>query len=223
MKRLEEYELEVERRVECCMGKLNGLVKCLEEKDLHTIKLEQKICDMENINNLQNERIQVLEKKCFSKMLKHEKRMDFFTKKLSYVIGLSSEDEDETTDIDEKVPESYTCSDPETRQLVKCEKCEFETTTEHELQVHQENNHSTSLLCEICNFRAQTQSELEIHVFTCEQYKCSKCDFKSRRLSQVKNHLRKKHDSVDQTFHHLKMDRSDPNKVCDTLHSLEDI
>ena len=119
----------------------------------------------------------------------------------------SSEDEEDTTD----------------KEVVKCKKCEFETTSEHGLKVHQEISHSTLLYCKICDLKAETQSELEVHVVTCELYRCSKCDFKSNRLSQVKTHLRTKHGSGDHTLQHLKMDRKDPNKVCDTVHSLEDI
>ena len=142
-------------------------------------------------------------------MFKHEKKMDFFTKKLSYVIGMSS-DEEETTDIDEKHSESLNSLDTETENIVKCEKCDLETISEHELKVHQELNHSNSSYC-------------EVHVFTCELYRCSKFEFKSRRLIQIKTHLRKEHGSVEQNFHHLKMDRSDQKKMCDTVNSLEDI
>ena len=79
---------------------------------------------------------------------------------------------------DKKCSESFISSDSEN-------KCEFETTSKPELKVHQLN-------CEICDFKAVTQSELEVHVVTCELYRCTKCDFKSKRLSQVKTHLRKK-------------------------------
>ena len=40
MKRLEEYEVGVDRKVETCMVKLNLFLKCLEEKDAQISKLE---------------------------------------------------------------------------------------------------------------------------------------------------------------------------------------
>ena len=62
---------------------------------------------------------------------------------ISYAIGMSSsEDEEDTTD----------------KEVVKCKKCEFETTSEHGLNVHQYTNHSNVLFCEICDLKAETQS-----------------------------------------------------------------
>ena len=110
-----------------------------------------------------------------------------------------------------------------TRNIVKRKTCEFKTTSDHWMEVHNEKEHSNSLTCEICDFKAQKKSVLEIHLVTCELYKCSKCEFKSRRLSQVKTHVRKKHESSDHSLHHLKMDRDDPTKVSDTVHFFEDI
>ena len=212
----------IDRDIKVLNDKENESKMLIEKMNILEKNVEKFISEKDIIINSLVEKIQVLEKKCYSKMFKHEKKMDFFTKKLSYVIGMSS-DEEETTDIDEKHSESLNSLDTETENIVKCEKCDFETISEHELKVHQEVNHSNSSYCEICNFKAQTKSDLEVHVFTCELYRCSKCEFKSRRLSQIKNHLRKEHGSVEQNFHHLKMDRNEQNKVCDTVHSLEDI
>ena len=207
----DEIVKKFDTKMETFEGKLNTLKLCLENKDEHINNLEGKLKDMEVLMKQKDERIDAVEvglKLINSKLVKNEKRMDFFHSRLSYVIGMtSSEDEEDTTD----------------KEIFKCEKCEFETKSAHLLKVHQENNHSTLLCCKICDLNAETKSELEVHVVTCELYRCSKCDFKSNRLSQVKTHLRNKHGSGDHTLHHLKMDRNDPSKVCDTIHSLEDI
>ena len=57
--------------------------------------------------------------------------MDVFTSKLSLVIGMWSEDEEDTTDIDETHSESLNSFDTETGNIVKCKKCDFETISEH--------------------------------------------------------------------------------------------
>ena len=49
-----------------------------------------------------------------------------------------SEDEEVTTDIDEKHAELSKSCNPETGIIGKCEKCEFETTLENRLKVHKE-------------------------------------------------------------------------------------
>ena len=202
IKQQEDVVSKLDSTIEIFEGKINTMKLCLENKDDYINNLEAKLKDMESKYDVKIDTLEENLKLINSKLLKHEKKVLL---KLSYLIGMSSEDEEETD-----------------MEIVKCEKCNFETTSEHGLKVHQESNHSTSLCCEICELQTKTQPELEVHVVTCEMYTCSKCEFKSKRLSQVKTHLRKKHGSGDHTFHHLKIDRNDPNKVCDTVHSLED-
>ena len=93
-------------------------------------------------------------------------------------------------------------------RYMKCKECEFTTTSKHELEVHKGEKHKIALLCEICEFKAQKKSILEINLATCELYKCSKCEFKSRRVSQVKTHTNKLHGSGNHFLHHLKTDRN---------------
>ena len=108
-------------------------------------------------------------------------------------------------------------------RYMKCKECEFTTTSKHELEVHKGEKHKIALLCEICDFKAQKKSILEIHLATCELYKCSKCEFKSRRLSQVKTHTNKLHGSGDHFLHHLKTDRNNIYEVCSTVHYFADL
>ena len=119
-------------------------------------------------------------------------------------------------------------SDPEKEMTeaeleFKCTKCEYVTTSEKGLKVHTTKTHTCSLNCEICDFKAQTEKVLEIHLFTCELYRCSKCEFKSRRLSQTKAHMQKQHGTGDHFLNHLKMDRIKTNEVCNTIHFLKDL
>ena len=101
--------------------------------------------------------------------------------------------------------------------------CEYATTSDQELKVHTAEKHSVSLICEICDFKAVKKSIIEIHLVTCELYRCSKCDFKSRRLSQVKTYTKNLHGSGDHFLYHLKADRNNPNEVCRTVHHFDDI
>ena len=89
----------------------------------------------------------------------------------------------------------------------------MESFPKHELEVHKGEKHKIALLCEIFDFKAQKKSILEINLATCELYKCSKCEFKSRRVSQVKKHTNKLHGSGDQFLHHLKTDRNNTRRT----------
>ena len=106
---------------------------------------------------------------------------------------------------------------------IKCIECEFATTLQQGIKVHKAKQHTSALPCKICDFKAQTQNMLQIHLVTCELYKCSKCDHKSRRLSQVKAHIPKQHGTGDYFLTHLKMSRDDPSEVCETVHYLKDL
>ena len=117
MKRLEEYEIEVERSVECCMGKLNGLVKCLGEKDLHTIKLEQKICDMEKQNDLQNKRIDKLD----NESIEHLKKIEMLSERL--------------TSFENSIPSK-------SNEKHKCKMCDFIGQSAQGLKTHTTRKHT---------------------------------------------------------------------------------
>ena len=99
----------------------------------------------------------------------------------------------------------------------------MESFPKHELEVHKGEKHKIALLCEIFDFKAQKKSILEINLATCELYKCSKCEFKSRRVSQVKKHTNKLHGSGDHFLHHLKTDRNNIYEVCSTVHYFADL
>ena len=135
---------------------------------------------------------------------------------------------DEKTDVIDERSEMIETVDPEnqiieTESEFKCEKCDFVTSSEHGLKVHLTKKHTSSMNCQICDFKAQTQKVLEIHIVTCEIYKCSKCEFKSRRLSQTKAHMLKQHGAGENFLNHLKMDRNKPNEVCNTVPFLDSL
>ena len=64
----------------------------------------------------------------------------------------------------------------------------------------------------LCEDRFENLEKLELHLKTCEVHECGKCNIRFKSLSEVKKHVEKEHDNK-KTLHHLKMDRSDANKV----------
>ena len=128
----------------------------------------------------------------------------------------------------EKIPETPKTSESEiditeAEVIIKCTECDFGTTSQHGIKVHKAKQHASAMPCKICDFKAQTQNMLQIHIVTCELYKCCKCDYKSRRLSQVKAHIPKHHGPGDYFLTHLKMSRDDPSEVCEAVHYLKDL
>ena len=96
----------------------------------------------------------------------------------------------------------------------KCVDCEFVGTNEETMEVHLGKTHTDAFECGLCYFKAETTDKIDIHLFTCEVYKCSKCDFRGRNLSDLKKHVKKEH-NPNKFFrvYHYKMDRTHSNEV----------
>ena len=160
------------------MGKLNGLVKCLEEKDLHTIKLEQKICDMENINDLQNERINKLDKE----NNENSQNIKMLIEKLSIF----------ENSIPNKSLERY-----------KCKLCDFVGQSAQGLKTHSTRKHTVISKggypkpCDLCGCEVSNaenmKKHLKTHSFKKAQYKCEDCDFVGQSVETMEVHNGKAH------------------------------
>ena len=94
----------------------------------------------------------------------------------------------------------------------KCEECDFTSTTIETMEVHIGKCCYNYFECGLCEDRFESLEKLELHLKTCEIYECGKCYIRFKSLSEVKKHIEKEHE-VEQSLHHLKMDRSDESKV----------
>ena len=101
----------------------------------------------------------------------------------------------------------------------KCEECEFWGPNEMTMEVHLGRVHADIQECGLCDFQAKNSEELELHLFTCEIFKCSRCDHKSKILSEAKEHLLNYHEKKHYAeIIHAKLNRkNDENVDCKTV------
>ena len=72
-----------------------------------------------------------------------------------------------------------------------CEYCDDEFVVYGEIEKHVRNTHTFE--CQICKFRNENKKKLDMHLFTCEIYKCYTCDYRHKRLIEMKGHCKIKH------------------------------
>ena len=94
----------------------------------------------------------------------------------------------------------------------KCVECDFTSITIETMEVHIGKCCDNYFECGLCEDRFENLEKLELHLKTCEVYECGQCYIRYKSLSEVKKHVEKEHED-EKSLHHLKMDRSDENKV----------
>ena len=171
-------------------------LKVLNNKEIKSNAFIEKLNEMENTMKQKDEKIDTLHREMenvCSIISDQKKKIDSLVSEMNLLRTKTIEDEIEKdpNDLIANCIDASKISDPEDELKVKCTMCEYATTSDEELKVHTAEKHSVSLICEICDFKAVNKSIIQIHLVTCELYRCSKCDFKSRRLSQVKTHTKK--------------------------------
>jgi hypothetical protein len=106
----------------------------------------------------------------------------------------------------------------------KCVDCDFVGESNETMEIHVEKEHTYPFECGICNYKANSHQDIEIHLFTCKIYKCYKCDYKERSINAIKKHTEKNNGSSDHNkLHHMKMNRNNPNEVCDKVYHFAEI
>ena len=106
----------------------------------------------------------------------------------------------------------------------KCVDCDFVGESNETMEIHVEKEHTNPFECGICNYKANSHQDIEIHLFTCKIYKCYKCDYKERSINAIKKHTEKNNGSSDHNkLHHMKMNRNNPNEVCDKVYHFDEI
>ena len=85
--------------------------------------------------------------------------------------------------------------------------CDFCGDSKRTMNVHLGKHHSETYECGLCECENKNLEDLELHLFTCERYEChqKECNFNSQTISEIKNHIREKHE--EGSFIHLKMNR----------------
>ena len=65
-----------------------------------------------------------------------------------------------------------------------------------------------NFVCGLCAFEAKTLENLDLHIKTCEIYECAECEYISKQLSGIKEHISESSTKCSlSSIFHLKMDR----------------
>ena len=64
---------------------------------------------------------------------------------------------------------------------------------------------------------------LELHTFTCEAYRCNKCELNVKTLRLMKKHILEKHEGQTVHIYHVKQDRKNKEELTYTHHNSEDL
>ena len=75
----------------------------------------------------------------------------------------------------------------------KCEECDFLGSNSFTMDVHFGKVHSEKLECGLCAFQTDISEKLDSHIFTCETYKCERCDKLFANLADLKVHILLEH------------------------------
>ena len=105
----------------------------------------------------------------------------------------------------------------------KCLDCDFCAYNEISIQVHQGRSHGDEFECGLCDFQADSLETLNLHLTTCECYECYSCKIRVFTISDIKEHIKEKHDSEYVNIYHGKLDRKDENYVKQTSYDKDEL
>ena len=115
---------------------------------------------------------------------------------------------------------TYTHSYTRENQKETCN--DFECNTVDTMEVHVGKCRNENFECGLCEAIFAKVKDLEIHLKICEIYECGKCWIRENNLSDMKKHIKEKHDEST-SISHLKIDRNSKTEVNATYHSLSEV
>ena len=146
----------------------------------------------------------------------HKTRMHTKTDKLKYPIDCELCDASLENEKDMKEHLKY---HKYKKATFKCEDCDYWCENFLTMEVHVGKFHSETLECGMCSWEAKDIESLNLHIATCEIYTCEDCNYRTKHLHDIKEHLNNKHDK--QTYHeiiHAKINRKDPEVIDHDIH-----
>ena len=105
----------------------------------------------------------------------------------------------------------------------KCLDCDFCAFNEISIQVHQGRKHEDGYECGLCDLKTDSLEMLNLHLTTCESYQCYRCNFRVHHISDIKEHIKEKHQSEYVSITHGKLDRKDENFVKETIYEKDEL
>ena len=110
-----------------------------------------------------------------------------------------------------------------THSNFKCLDCDFYAYNDISVQVHQGKCHEDGFECGLCDFKTDSLETLNIHLTTCESYECYNCNIRVHHISDVREHIKEKHESTFVTITHAKLDRKDKDFVKETRYRKDEL
>ena len=107
-------------------------------------------------------------------------------------------------------------------QKCKCSKCDYTCKDIETMEVHVGKCCYDTPMCGLCDSNFNDLEMLETHLNTCEIYECGNCDFRSKLLCDIKEHVKEEQMSNKHLWH-MKMNRDDKNIVDYKKYLLSDI
>ena len=105
----------------------------------------------------------------------------------------------------------------------KCLDCDFCAYNEISIQVHQGKCHEDGFECGLCDFKAESLESLDLHLITCESYECNECNIRVHQISDIREHIKEKHESEYINITHGKIDRKDKDYVKETRYRKDEL
>ena len=94
------------------------------------------------------------------------------------------------------------------------------------MSLHIGKAHGENFECGLCEYIAEDLETLDVHLFTCNIYKCSRCEPKFKKLSDVRTHLETDHADLAEMFwniQHIKQSRENENEYSITPHKYSEL
>ena len=95
----------------------------------------------------------------------------------------------------------------------KCDECDFFGSDELSMELHFRKTHNETVECALCDSTFKDTATLDIHIFTCEVYRCNKCQLNLKTLSDLKKHIVEEHEGQSTKIYHAKQDRKNKEEV----------
>ena len=108
----------------------------------------------------------------------------------------------------------------------QCNECEFMAADSVDMSVHVGKAHGENYECGLCEYIAEDFENLEMHLFTCEVYKCDRCDPKFKTLAEMKTHIENTHGDLSDEWgkvEHIKQSRGNKYEFSITPHKYSEI
>ena len=240
--KLEAFEKNYMGKMEALESRIKEMINMMNEKDSVISSSEKLIQEQQKSLQNMDQKIKNLEEKLKSKENRFKCKQCDFTSEFEKGLKIHVQRKHKTEDKKEesvKFPRICDVCEIEIKSnkemkahmkihtyrfvSVKCNECDFLAADLIDMSVHIGKVHGENFECGLCEYIAEDLESLDMHLFTCEVYKCSRCEPKFQNLSEVKTHFEKDHKDLSEKFwkvDHIKRSRDNEHEFSITSHYL---